>query len=170
MVNGIYTTVIGNLVDDPELRYTQNGTAVANLTIANTPRFLKDGVWMDGETTFVRCNVWNQYAENVAASLHKGEHVLAYGRIAQRSWEDREGEKRYTWEMTVEEIGSSLRFGETRFRKNPSKSAPVPEEKNVAVKKSKVQPKRRAATKPAEETDPWEGFTGDVEPPAEEDR
>lgn len=162
MPSGIYTTVIGNLVADPELRFTSNGMPVANLTIANTPRFLKDGEWMDGETTFVRCNVWGSYAENVAASLNKGEHVVAYGRIAQRTWEDREGEKRYSWEMTVEEMGGTLRFGETRFRKNVGNAAPVPEEKNVAVKRSKAAPKSRSTKRtqpakaaPVDDDDPW---------------
>jgi single-strand DNA-binding protein len=167
MPNGIYTTVIGNIVAAPELRFTQNGTAVANLTIANTPRFLKDGEWKDGETTFVRCNVWNTYAENVADSFYKGQHVIAYGRIAQRQWETPEGEKRYTWEMTVDEIGHSLRFGTTEFTKTVGNNTPpLPEEKNVAVKKSKTQPKTsRAKAKPAPaDDDPWAGQ--DI-PPAE---
>src|SRR6266542_2934552 len=158
MPNGIYTTVIGNITSDPELRFTQNGTAVANLTIANTPRFLKDGVWMDGETTFVRCNVWGTYAENAAQSLQKGQHVIAYGRIAQRTWEDDNGEKRYSWEMTVDEIGYSLRFGETAFTKNASKSAPTPQEKDVAVKRSKTTRSKgrvSARTTPPID-DPWE--------------
>lgn len=166
MPNGIYTTVIGNLVADPELRFTSNGNPVANLTIANTPRFMKDGEWMDGETTFVRCNVWGTYAEHVSTSLHKGEHVIAYGRIAQRTWEDTEGEKHYTWEMTIEEMGHTLRFGETDFTKAASNKPPVPEEKNTAVKRSKTQPKRR--TRPAAQPlddDPWADEPGIPEEP-----
>lgn len=165
MPNGMYTTSIGNLVADPELRYTASGTAVANLTIAVTPRFMKDGEWKDGNTTFVRCNVWNTYAENVAESFHKGQHVIAYGRIEQREWETPEGEKRYTWELTVDEIGHTLRFGVTDFSKTVGNNTPPPpEEKNVTVKKSRTQPKtRNTRVKPADD-DPW---AGQEIPPAE---
>lgn len=105
-------TVVGNLTDDPELRFTPSGAAVANFTIASTPRtFNKDTQqWDDGETLFLRCSVWKKKAENVAESLQRGYRVIAQGRLKQRSYETREGEKRTVVEMEVDEIGPSLTF------------------------------------------------------------
>jgi single-strand DNA-binding protein len=164
MPNGIYTTVIGNLVADPELRFTQNGTAVGNITIANTPTFMKDGEWVEGETTFVRCNVWGKMAENVSESFNKGEHVIAYGRIAQRTYEDREGETRYVWEMTVDDMGPTVRFGTVVFTKHKGGRAPVPEEKNKAVKRAaKPRAKSRTAQTPRTKTDPNDPFLTDYD-------
>ena len=105
-------TVVGNLTSDPELRYTQNGLAVANFTIASTPRTLDRGSneWKDGEALFLRASVWREFAEHVAGSLTKGSRVIAIGRLKQRSYETKEGEKRTSIELEVDEIGPSLRY------------------------------------------------------------
>lgn len=105
-------TIVGNLTSDPELRYTQNGKAVANFTIASTPRNFDRATseWKDGEALFMRCTVWGDFAEYVAASLHKGTRVIADGRLSQRSYETKEGEKRTSIELAVDEIGPSLRY------------------------------------------------------------
>jgi single-strand DNA-binding protein len=105
-------TVIGNLTGDPELRFTPSGAAVANFTVASTPRTFdrQSNEWKDGETLFMRCSIWREAAENVAESLTKGTRVVAQGRLVQRSYETREGEKRTTVELQVEEIGPSLRY------------------------------------------------------------
>ncbi len=105
-------TVVGNLVDDPELRFTPSGAAVANFRIASTPRTLdrQSNEWKDGEALFLSCSVWRQAAENVAESLQKGMRVVVQGRLKQRSYETREGEKRTVVELEVEEVGPSLKY------------------------------------------------------------
>ena len=105
-------TVVGNLTSDPELRYTQNGLAVANFTIASTPRTFDraKNEWIDGEALFLRASVWREFAEHVAGSLTKGARVIASGRLKQRSYETKEGEKRTSYELDVDEIGPSLRY------------------------------------------------------------
>jgi single-strand DNA-binding protein len=105
-------TVVGNLTSDPELRYTQNGLAVANFTIASTPRSFDraSNEWKDGEALFLRASVWREFAEHVAASLTKGSRVMAQGRLKQRSYETKEGEKRTSMELEIDEIGPSLRY------------------------------------------------------------
>ena len=105
-------TVVGNLTADPELRYTQNGLAVANFTIASTPRTFDraSNDWKDGEALFLRASVWREFAEHVAGSLTKGSRVIATGRLRQRSYETKEGEKRTSIELEVDEIGPSLRY------------------------------------------------------------
>jgi single-strand DNA-binding protein len=105
-------TVVGNLTADPELRYTQNGLAVANFTIASTPRTFdrQANDWKDGEALFLRASVWREFAEHVAGSLTKGSRVIATGRLKQRSYETKEGEKRTSIELEVDEIGPSLRY------------------------------------------------------------
>ncbi|WP_182378636.1 single-stranded DNA-binding protein [Nocardioides sp. WS12] len=112
MAGDTIITVIGNLTDDPELRFTPSGAAVANFTVASTPRIFKreSNAWEDGETLFLRCSIWRQAAENVAESLQKGMKVIAQGRLVSRSYETREGEKRTVNELQVEEIGPSLTF------------------------------------------------------------
>lgn len=103
-------TVIGNLTDDPELRFTPSGAAVANFTVASTPRTFnkQTNAWDDGETLFLRCSIWRQAAENVAESLTRGTRVIVSGRLKARSYETREGEKRTVMELEVDEIGPSL--------------------------------------------------------------
>ncbi|HIY64987.1 MAG TPA: single-stranded DNA-binding protein [Candidatus Agrococcus pullicola] len=105
-------TVVGNLTADPELRYTQNGLAVANFTIASTPRSYdrQAGEWRDGEPLFIRASVWREFAEHSASTLQKGMRVIAQGRLKQRSYETKEGEKRTSLELEVDEVGPSLRF------------------------------------------------------------
>lgn len=105
-------TVIGNLTSDPELRYTQNGLAVANFTIASTPRNFDraSNDWKDGDALFMRCSVWREFAEQVSGSLSKGARVIATGRLVQRSYETDKGEKRTSIELQVEEIGPSLKY------------------------------------------------------------
>ncbi|HEX6921167.1 MAG TPA: single-stranded DNA-binding protein [Actinomycetes bacterium] len=104
-------TIVGNLVDDPELRFTPSGAAVAKFRIASTPRFLdkQTNEWKDGESLFLTCNVWRQAAENVAESLQRGMRVIVQGRLKQRSYETKEGEKRTVFEVEVDEVGPSLR-------------------------------------------------------------
>ncbi len=110
MAGDTVITVIGNLTDDPELRFTPSGAAVANFTVASTPRTFdrQTNEWKDGETLFLRCSIWRQAAENVAESLQKGMRVIAQGRLVSRSYEDREGQKRTVNELQVDEVGPSL--------------------------------------------------------------
>ncbi|MEZ5161226.1 MAG: single-stranded DNA-binding protein [Marmoricola sp.] len=105
-------TVVGNLVDDPELRFTPSGAAVANFRIASTPRTFdkQSNEWKDGEALFLSCSIWRQAAENVAESLQKGMRVIVQGRLRQRSYETREGERRSVYELDVEEVGPSLKY------------------------------------------------------------
>jgi single-strand DNA-binding protein len=112
MAGDTVITVIGNLTSDPELRWTPSGAAVATFTIASTPRTLdrQTQEWKDGEALFLRCSVWRQAAENVAESLTRGSRVMAQGRLKQRSFETKEGEKRTVVELEVDEIGPSLRY------------------------------------------------------------
>jgi single-strand DNA-binding protein len=104
-------TIIGNLVDDPDLRFTPSGAAVANFRLASTPRTFdkQTNEWKDGETLFMTCSVWRQAAENVAESLQRGMRVIVQGRLKSRSYETREGEKRTVFEIDVDEVGPSLR-------------------------------------------------------------
>ncbi|MDA0633338.1 single-stranded DNA-binding protein [Nonomuraea sp. MCN248] len=104
-------TIVGNLVDDPELRFTPTGQAVARFRIASTPRYMdrQTNEWKDGESLFLTCNVWRQAAENAAESLQRGMRVIVQGRLKQRSYETKEGEKRTVYEVEVDEVGPSLR-------------------------------------------------------------
>jgi single-strand DNA-binding protein len=112
-------TVIGNLTDDPELRFTPSGAAVAKFRVASTPRFMdrQSGEWKDGEPLFLACTVWRQAAENVAESLQRGARVIVSGRLRQRSYETREGEKRTVIELEVDEVGPSLRYATAKVQK-----------------------------------------------------
>ena len=112
-------TVIGNLTADPELRFTPSGAAVANFTVASTPRTFdkQSNEWKDGDSLFMRCAVWRDAAENVAESLMRGSRVVVVGRLKQRSFETREGEKRTVVELDVDEIGPSLRYATAKVNK-----------------------------------------------------
>jgi single-strand DNA-binding protein len=112
MANDTTITIIGNLTDDPELRYTPSGAAVAKFRIASTPRTLDraSGEWKDGEPLFLACNAWRDLAEHVAESLTRGSRAIVQGRLRQRSYETKEGEKRTVYELEVDEIGPSLRY------------------------------------------------------------
>lgn len=117
-------TVVGNLVDDPELRFTPSGAAVAKFRVASTPRTFdrQTNEWKDGESLFLTCSVWRQAAENVAESLQRGMRVIVQGRLKQRSYEDREGVKRTVYELDVEEVGASLRSATAKVTKASGRS------------------------------------------------
>lgn len=117
-------TVIGNLTNDPELRFTPSGAAVANFTIASTPRTFdrQSNEWKDGETLFLRCGVWREAAENVAESLTKGTRVVAQGRLKSRSYQTKEGENRTVMELEVDEIGPSLRYASAKVTRTQRSS------------------------------------------------
>lgn len=121
MAGDTVITLVGNLVDDPELRFTPSGAAVANFRIASTPRTFdkQTNEWKDGEGLFLTCTVWRQAAENVAESLTKGMKVIVQGRLKQRSYETREGEKRTVYEVDVDEVGPSLTFATAKVNRTP---------------------------------------------------
>jgi len=119
MAGDTVITVIGNITGDPELRFTPSGAAVANFTVASTPRQFdrQSNEWKDGETLFMRCSVWRDAAENVAESLQRGTRVIVSGRLKSRSYETKEGEKRTVIEMEVDEVGPSLRYATAKVNK-----------------------------------------------------
>jgi len=119
MAGDTVITVIGNLTADPELRFTPAGAAVANFTVASTPRTFdrNSNEWKDGDALFMRCNIWREAAENVAESLTRGSRVIVSGRLKQRSYETREGEKRTVVELEVDEIGPSLKYATAKVNK-----------------------------------------------------
>ena len=121
-------TVVGNLTADPELRYTQSGLAVANFTIASTPRSFDkaSNEWKDGDPLFLRASCWREFAEHVASSLGKGSRVIAQGRLVQRSFETKEGEKRTSIELQVDEIGPSLRYATATVARATSGGSAMP--------------------------------------------
>lgn len=116
-----YITVVGNLAGDPELRFTASGHAVANFTIAQTPRSFnrETSQWVDDETLWVRASVWREAAENVAETLTKGTRVIAHGRLRARSFETKDGQQRTNWELDVDEIGPSLRWATAQVNRTP---------------------------------------------------
>jgi single-strand DNA-binding protein len=120
MAGDTVITVVGNLTADPELRFTPSGAAVASFTIASTPRTFDraSNEWKDGEALFLRCSLWRQAAENAAESLTRGMRVIAQGRLQQRSYETREGEKRTVIELQVDEIGPSLKFASAKVNRS----------------------------------------------------
>ncbi|WP_433664735.1 single-stranded DNA-binding protein [Nocardia sp. CA-128927] len=117
-------TVIGNLTADPELRFTPAGVAVANFTVASTPRYFDrtTNEWKDGEALFMRCSIWREAAENLAESLTRGARVLVSGRLKQRNWTDAEGNKRNSVELDVDEVGPSLRYATAKVNRTSSRS------------------------------------------------
>jgi single-strand DNA-binding protein len=119
MANETIITIVGNLTADPELRFTPSGAAVASFTIASTPRTYDRNTneWKDGDALFLRCSIWRQAAENVAESLTRGMRVIASGRLKQRSFETREGEKRTVIELDIDEVGPSLRYASAKVNK-----------------------------------------------------
>ena len=145
-------TVVGNLTSDPELRYTQNGLAVANFTIASTPRTFdrQANDWKDGEALFLRASCWREFAEHVAGSLTKGARVVATGRLKQRSYETKEGEKRTSIELEVDEIGPSLRYATAQVTRASSGGGSAGGRQQGAVADEPW-----AASAPAESGDVW---------------
>ena len=119
MAGDTQITIVGNLVDDPELRFTPSGAAVAKFRVASTPRYLDKNTneWKDGEGLFLTCSIWRQAAENVAESLQRGARVIVQGRLQQRSYETKEGEKRTVVELQVDEIGPSLKYATAKVNK-----------------------------------------------------
>lgn len=115
----IAVTVVGNLTNDPELRFTPSGAAVASFTVASSSRYLDKATneWKDGDPVYLRCSVWRQYAENVAESLTKGTRVIVTGRLKQRSYETREGEKRTVMEVEVDDVGPALRYATAKVNR-----------------------------------------------------
>jgi single-strand DNA-binding protein len=140
-------TVVGNLTADPELRFTPSGAAVANFTVASTPRTYdkEANEWKDGDALFLRCSVWRQTADHVAESLAKGDRVIVQGRLKQRSYETREGEQRTTYEVDVEEVGASLKFR--------------------TIKHGEGKADRSSSGRPASADDPWAAPAQHDEPP-----
>jgi single-strand DNA-binding protein len=118
VANDNQVMLVGNLTDDPELRFTPNGAAVANFRLAVTPRVRDGDSWKDGETSFFRINVWRQQAENVAETLQKGTRCIVVGRLRTRSWETPEGEKRSVTEVEADEIGPSLKFATAKVERS----------------------------------------------------
>jgi single-strand DNA-binding protein len=118
-----HTTIVGNLVDDPELRFTSTGTAVANLRVAVTQRVHHNGQWRDGETSFFRVTCWRDQAEHLADSLGKGDRVMVTGRLRQRSWETPEGDKRSVTEIEADEVGASLKFATAKVDRASSRGS-----------------------------------------------
>jgi single-strand DNA-binding protein len=112
-----HATIIGNLVEDPEVRFTNTGIAVTNLRVAVTQRVQQDGQWRDGDTSFFKVNVWRGQAENLAESLSKGDRVMVTGRLRQRSWETPEGDKRSVAEIEADEVGASLKFATAKVER-----------------------------------------------------
>lgn len=141
-------TICGNITADPELRFTPNGQAVANFTVASTPRRMNNQTkeWEDSPTLFLRCNVWRQQAESVAESLIRGTRVIVTGRLTQRSYETKEGEKRTVYEIEVEDVGPSLKNATAKVSKTTRSNAP------------------QGGSKPAGD-DPW-AATGNLGPEA----
>ncbi len=121
-----YVTMVGNLVDEPDLRFTGNGAAVCSIRIASSRRYRdNDGNWQDGETTFMSVNAWRSLGENAAESLHRGDRVVVVGRLRVRSYEDREGVTKWVTEIEADEIAPSLRFAAAKLAKNGRSSAPA---------------------------------------------
>ena len=124
MSNETIATIVGNLTDAPSLKFTPSGAAVADFTVASTPRVFKDGAWSDGPTLFMRCSAWRELAENIAESLDtKGTRVIVQGRLVQRSYETREGEKRTVVEMQVDEVGPSLKYATAKVARKSAAGA-----------------------------------------------
>ena len=128
MAGETVVTVIGNLTADPELRWTQSGAAVADFTVASTPRTYdrNAGEWRDGDTLFMRCSVWRETAENVAESLRKGMRVIVQGRLTQRSYDTQQGERRTVVELQVDEVGPSLRRARAQVTRVQAQAASAP--------------------------------------------
>ncbi|GAA2180456.1 single-stranded DNA-binding protein [Brooklawnia cerclae] len=124
MAGDTQITLIGNLTSDPDLRFTPSGAAVANFTVASTPRTFdrQNNEWKDGETMFLNCSIWRQAAENVAETLTKGMRVIVQGRLKSRSYDDREGNRRTVFEVEVEEVGPSLRYATAKVARTSSGS------------------------------------------------
>lgn len=146
-------TIVGNVVADPELRFTQNGLAVVNLTIASTPRVFDrtSNDWKDGEPLFMRATAWREFAENISASITKGTRVVATGNLRQKPYETREGEKRTSWEMDLEELAPSLKYATAQVTRVQSGSRT--QDRNNAGRGQQEEPWAQSA--PSDSGDVW---------------
>ena len=127
-------TICGNLTRDPELRFTQGGKAVANFSVAHNRRFMQNGEWVDGPTTYFECVAWEKLGENLTASLTKGLRVIVTGTMESREWEDKEGQTRKAWEIKVDDVGCSFKFATAsveRVQRTGGERPPTPADKNV---------------------------------------
>jgi single-strand DNA-binding protein len=177
MAGDTQITVVGNLVDDPELRFTPSGAAVANFRIASTPRTFdrQSNEWKDGEALFLSCSVWRQAAENVAESLQKGMRVIVQGNLRSRQYETREGEKRTVFEIQVDEVGPSLRYATAKVTRTQrqggspyggGQGSSGPSDNDPWATPAQGQP-QGAAQGGTPASDPWAtpGVGGSDEPP-----
>jgi single-strand DNA-binding protein len=163
-------TVIGNLTADPELKYSPSGSAVANFTVASTPRTFdrQSNEWKDGETLFLRASVWREAAENVAESLTKGMRVIVSGRLKSRSYETKEGEKRTVVELEVEEVGASLRYSKAKVTRTQRSDNPAGQGAGGSGRQVEAQSVPQGDPWAAPQTTSGDGFWGsgpDAEPP-----
>lgn len=178
MAGDTVITVVGNLTDDPELRFTPSGAAVASFTVASTPRVMnrQSNQWEDGDTLFLRCSIWRQAAENVAESLQRGMRVVVNGRLKQRSYETREGEKRTVYELDVEEVGPSLKYATAKVTRTQrsggtaggyggSGAAPAGEDPWSTAGASRGARTNEPRGNDSRASDPWAGGGGSDEPP-----
>lgn len=154
--------IVGNLTADPELRFTPSGAAVASFTVASTPRTFdrQSNEWKDGDTLFMRCSIWREAAENVAESLTKGTRVIVQGRLVQRSYESREGEKRTVVELQVDEVGPSLRYATAKVERKSSGQRSGQWGASARAGEPRQQPAGGAAD------DPWATGAGNYGEPA----
>jgi len=150
MANEPLITVVGNLADDPDLRFTPSGAPVANFRVLSTPRTKDGDQWVDGETLALGCSAWRQLAENVAESLQKGMQVIVQGRLKARSYETREGEKRTVFELDVEHVGPSLQFATAKVTRATRGQGGGQQQSRPAQ-----QPANDPWATPAAQNDPW---------------
>ena len=161
MAGDTVITVIGNLTADPELRWTQSGAAVADFTVASTPRTYdrNAGEWRDGDTLFMRCSVWRETAENVAESLRKGMRVIVQGRLTQRSYDTQQGERRTVVELQVDEVGPSLRRARAQVTRVQAQAA------SALSASASVSGGAAGWGRGAAQRDPWGASAVPSEPP-----
>lgn len=158
-------TIIGNIVAEPELRFTPAGAAVCNFRVASTPRRYNSQTnqWEDGEAMFLTCNAWKQLGENTAESLAKGMRVIVTGKLKQRSFQTREGENRSVFEIDVEEVGPSLRYATTQVNRNPHQSGGQQNNTQQAPNQQQAQQNAQQGLGAQPANDPWQsqgGFSG----------
>ena len=167
MAGDTVITVIGNLTADPELRWTQSGAAVADFTVASTPRTYdrNAGEWRDGDTLFMRCSVWRETAENVAESLRKGMRVIVQGRLTQRSYDTQQGERRTVVELQVDEVGPSLRRARAQVTRVQAQAAGAAVSGGAPAHGAGAGGWSPSASLDAPQHDPWGLQSASSEPP-----
>lgn len=158
-------SIVGNLTDDPELRFTSNGVPVASMSVAVNARIRKGDEWVDGPASFYRVTVWRGMAENVAEALQKGNRVLVIGTLKENRWEDNEGNNRSRIEIVADEVGPSLKWAIAEPKRNASNSKPKAEAGNGQQRRGKQASSRSRSTSRTRETVPTTGGEFDEEPP-----